>query len=88
MGLTFQHTNGFFGKVSEKTLVKIWGPRLGNIPSTWLILADKGFDKTSGCYPNYNTVLHPAFLHGKKQFTKRELKYRATLAHEGRTPGW
>lgn len=66
-GLIFERTRGFLAKTSEKALNKLWGAhgRLQNIPAGYLIMGDKGFDGTSGLYPNDNAVLHPAFLYGK-----------------------
>ena len=71
MGLTFEHTDGFLGRASEKMLVKVWAVKLNNIPIGYLIMANKGFDKTTGYYPNFNTILHPAFLQSKKNLSVR-----------------
>jgi hypothetical protein len=73
-GTVHEFTDPFFARPSEKALVKLWGShgRLGDIPIGYLISADKGFDGTSGFYPNYNPVMHPAFLTGGNgaQFTQ------------------
>ena len=76
-GLNFEHTDTFFARPTEKKLNFIWGSngRLKNIPADYLIMADKGFDGTSGYYPNNNTVLHPAFLHGNNQFSPEQIGY-------------
>ena len=49
--------------------------RLGDIPIGYLILADKGFDKTSGYYPNVTPIIHPAFLKKGVQFTEEQLNW-------------
>jgi hypothetical protein len=74
-GLVFEHMCPFLARAGEKALIEIWGKygRLKNIPIGYLILGDKGFEGTSGSYPNYNTVLHPAFLHGHEQFSTEQI---------------
>lgn len=74
-GLVFEFTCPFLARGSEKALIEIWGKngRLKNIPVGYLILGDKGFEGTNGSYPNYNTVLHPAFLHGHEQFSTEQI---------------
>jgi hypothetical protein len=37
-GLTFEHTNLFFARVSEKMLVKLWGPRMQKSPRNFAVL--------------------------------------------------
>ena len=54
----------FLAYVSEKGLMNMWvtlGGRL-KFPVGYIILGDKGFDSTAGCYVNYNKTLHPLFL--------------------------
>ena len=65
-GMVHEFTDPVFARASEKALVQLWTKhgRLADIPVGYLISADKGFDGTSGCYPNYNPVMHPAFLTG------------------------
>jgi len=76
-GINFEHTHAFLARASEKKLVQLWGRygKLKNIPACKQVLADKGFDQTTGFYPNHNTVLHPAFLHGHKQFSPEQNAY-------------
>ena len=76
-GLNTEHTDSFFARPTEKRLNYIWASngRLKNIPVGYLVMADKGFDGTSGYYPNNNTVLHPAFLHGNSQFSPEQIGY-------------
>ena len=73
-GLTYEHTCAFLARSSERQLNELWGMHGQlNIPPGYIILGDKGFTNTSGMYPNFNTVLLPAFLHGNNQFTKEKI---------------
>ena len=72
-GLTFEHTGLFFGRVSEKKLVYLWGPRLKQCPSGWSMLVDRGFAGTARYYPNLNVQITPTFLQGRKQFQVGEV---------------
>jgi len=74
-GLSFEHTDAFLARASEKQLNRLWcsNGRLKNIPPGYLIMGDKGFDQTTGFYYNNNGVLHPAFLHGNVQFSEEQL---------------
>ena len=42
-GLSFEHTDLFLGRASEKKLVELWGPRLKKCPIGWYMLSDRGF---------------------------------------------
>ena len=72
-GLSFEHTDLFFARVTEKRLVELWGPRLRKCPPGWSILADRGLAGTAHYYPNFNSQLTPAFLAGRSQFTSAEV---------------
>ena len=72
-GLSFEHTNLFLGRVSEKRLVELWGPRLKKCPRGWYMLSDRGFFDTARCYPNMNHQKTPKFLSGRDQFTEGEV---------------
>ena len=76
-GLNFEHTNGFFARVTEKRLNNIWGKfgRLKYISVGYIIMGDKGFYDTSGSYPNFNPIINPAFLHGNVQFSPELIGY-------------
>ena len=77
MGLVHEFSDPFFARASEKAIVKLWASegRLVDLPDNYLVSGDKGFDKTSGFYPKYNPVIHPAFLTGGDgaQFTEEEM---------------
>eukprot|EP00984_Skeletonema_dohrnii_P016314 scaffold7210_cov101-Skeletonema_dohrnii-CCMP3373.AAC.1 len=79
MGLVHEFTDPFFARASEKAIVRVWTRhgRFRDIPIGWLISGDKGFDQTSGFYPHYNQILHPAFLTGgdKAQFTEKQMDW-------------
>mmetsp|Transcript_3030 Transcript_3030/g.3354 ORF Transcript_3030/g.3354 Transcript_3030/m.3354 type:complete len:153 (-) Transcript_3030:239-697(-) len=69
-GLNVEHTKGFFARATEKHINLIWckyGRLL--VPVGYIISGDKGFFGTSGFYVNFNHILSPAFLFGKKQFS-------------------
>jgi len=74
MGLIEEFTDPFFARGSEKAIVKLWAAhgRFRDLPPEYLISGDKGFDGTSGFYPNYNPVIHPAFLTGGNGFQFNE----------------
>jgi len=72
-GLSFEHTDLFFARVSEKRLVELWGPRLRKCPRGWSMLADRGFAGTAHYYPNFNAQLTPKFLAARSQFTGAEV---------------
>jgi len=69
MGLSFEHTDWFLGRVSEKKLVELWGPRLKKCPIRWFMLSDRGFFDTTIFYPTMNHQKTPKFLSGRDQFT-------------------
>ena len=73
MGLSFEHTDLFLGRVSEKKLVELWGPRLKKCPRGWYMLSDRGFFDTARFYPNMNHQKTPKFLSGRDQFTEDEV---------------
>ena len=72
-GLSFEHTDLFLGRVSEKKLVELWGPRLKKCPRGWYMLSDRGFFDTARYYPNMNHQKTPKFLSGRDQFTTDEI---------------
>ena len=72
-GLSFEHTNLFLARVSEKRLVELWGPRLKKCPRGWFMLSDRGFFDTARYYPNMNHQKTPKFLSGRDQFTEGEV---------------
>ena len=73
MGLSYEHTDLFLGRVSEKKLVQLWGPRLKKCPQGWHMLSDRGFFDTARFYPNMNHQKTPKFLSGRDQFTEDEV---------------
>jgi len=73
-GLMFEHTDMYLGRVSEKKLVELWGPRLKKCPAGWTMLVDRGFAGTATYYPNMNDQLSPSFLDGRDNFTEAEVK--------------
>ena len=73
MGLSFEHTDLFLGRASEKKLVELWGPRLKKCPRGWFMLSDRGFFDTARFYPNMNHQKTPKFLSGRDQFTAGEV---------------
>ena len=73
MGLIFKHTDCFLGRVSEKKLVELWGPRLKKCPIGWYMLSDRGFFDTARFYPNMNHQKTPKFLSGREQFKEEEV---------------
>lgn len=73
MGLSYEHTDLFLGRVSEKKLVELWGPRLRKCPRGWHMLSDRGFFDTARFYPNMNHQKTPKFLSGRDQFTEDEV---------------
>ena len=74
MGLSFEHTNLFLARVSEKALVELWGPRLKKCPPGWTMLSDRGFWETASYYPNMNRQLtSKLFLSGRSQLTAEEV---------------
>ena len=72
-GLSFEHTDLFSGRASEKKLVELWGPRLKKCPIGWHMLSDRGFFDTARFYPNMNHQKTPKFLSGRDQFTEEEV---------------
>ena len=46
---------------------------LNNIPSGWVILADRGFAFDGVKYPNFNRIITPHFLSKRQQFSREEL---------------
>ena len=73
MGLSFEHTDLFLGRATEKKLVELWGPRLRKCPHGWYMLSDRGFFDTARFYPNMNHQLTPKFLSGRDQFSTDEV---------------
>ena len=65
-GMVHEFTDPVFARASEKAIVRLWTGhgRFVDLPLSYLLSADKGFDGTSGYYPKYNVVIHPAFLTG------------------------
>ena len=72
-GLSYEHTDLFLARVSEKRLVELWGPRLKKCPAGWVMLSDRGFAGTARYYPNFNAQLTPKFLSGRLQFSTSEV---------------
>ena len=72
-GLSFEHTNLFLARATEKSLVELWGPRLKKCPQGWFMLSDRGFFDTARLYPNMNQQKTPKFLSGRDQFTEGEV---------------
>ena len=72
-GLSFEHTDLFLGRASEKRLVELWSPRLKKCPREWFMLSDRGFFDTARFYPNMNHQKTPKFLSGRDQFTTGEV---------------
>ena len=72
-GLSFEHTNLFLARVSEKGLVELWGKRLRKCPRRWFMLSDRGFFDTARLYPNMNHQKTPKFLSRRDQFTEGEV---------------
>lgn len=72
----------FHAQPSEKAIMGLWGEldRL-NFPLNYLILGDKGFDNTAGCYTNYNTTLHPSFL-TNPQFNKHQVNHNVFICQK------
>lgn len=81
-GAIIEHTPAIFGRASEKAILRAWG-ELGRLkfPVGYLILGDKGFDKTAGSYTNFNTTLHPAFL-TNKQFSRTEINHNIEICQK------
>ena len=79
MGLSFEHTHLYLGRVSEKRLVELWGLRLRKCPRGWSMLSDCGFADTARYYPNMNQQKTLTFLSGRKQFTEAEVSSDRTI---------
>jgi hypothetical protein len=81
-GVVVERTPAFFGRASEKALMRTWGG-LGRLmfPYGYCILGDKGFDNTAGCYENYNTTLHPAFL-TNEQFSRDQVNHNIKICQK------
>ena len=79
IGMIHEFTDPFFARPSEKAIVRLWTGhgRFLDMPVGYLNSADKGFDGTSGFYPHYNPVIHPAFLTGGNgaQFTEEQIDW-------------
>jgi hypothetical protein len=43
MALSYEHTDLFLARVSEKALVELWGPRLQKCPAGWAMLSEVVF---------------------------------------------
>ena len=78
-GTVIQRTPGFFGRASEKAILRAWG-NAGRLvlPVGTCILGDKGFDNTAGSYTNFNTTLHPSFL-TDEQFSRRQVNHNMLI---------
>ncbi len=78
-GGVHEFTDPIMARASEKAIIRLWTGhgRFKDIPVGYLVSADKGFDGTSGYYPNYNPVIHPAFLTGGNgaQFTEEQIDW-------------
>ena len=76
MGLSFEHTDLFFARVTEKRFVCLWAPRLKKCPTGWTMLADRGFANTAHYYPNVNAQLTPKFLKAQQsgQFSSEDVQ--------------
>ncbi|EJK44508.1 hypothetical protein THAOC_36944 [Thalassiosira oceanica] len=78
-GGVHEFSDPIFARPSEKAIVKLWAGhgRLQDLPVGYIVSADKGFDGTSGCYHNFNPVIHPAFLTGGNgaQFTEVQIDW-------------
>jgi len=60
--------------VATRPLPRLF-PRLAKLPSSWAVLADKGFCKDSVYLPNRNTFITPIRLEAREQYTKGEIAY-------------
>lgn len=72
-GLNFEHTDLFLGRVSEKKLVELWGPRLQSAPAGWYT-SEVGFSRVTNERALKDVVLY------------RDLKYTNDIcnwAHGG-----
>ena len=78
-GTVHEFSDPVFARASEKAIVRWWTGygRFKDMPIGYLVSADKGFDGTSGFYPHYNPVMHPAFLTGGNgaQFTEEQINW-------------
>jgi len=72
-GLSFEHTDLFLGRASEKAVVRLWGPHMAKLDGQLRMLSDRGFADTAGSYPNFNPQLTPKFLMGRPRFTAEEV---------------
>ena len=81
-GGVIERTPSFLGRASEKAIMSLWGS-LGRLkfPKGYLILADKGFDNLAAYYTNYNTSLHPSFLHNKK-FSEQQVNHNIKICQK------
>lgn len=81
-GGVIERTPGFLGRASEKGIMAVWGS-MGRLifPKGSLILADKGFDNLAAYYTNFNTSLHPSFLHNKK-FSEEQVNYNIKICQK------
>ena len=81
-GGVIERTPAFLGRFSEKAIMCVWGST-GRLvfPKEYLILADKGFDFTAAFYVNFNTSLHPAFLHDKK-FSESQIQHNMKICQK------
>lgn len=79
-GAVIMRTPGFFGRASEKAILRAWGEHgLLVFPKGKCILGDKGFDNTAIGYTNFNTTLHPSFL-TNKQFNLGEVHHNIKIS--------
>jgi hypothetical protein len=81
-GGVIEPTPGFLGRASEKAIMAVWGS-MGRLlfPKGYMILADKGFDNLAAFYTNYNTSLHPSFLHNKK-FSEEQINHNIKICQK------
>lgn len=79
-GAVIMRTPGFFGRATEKAILRAWGEHgLLIFPKGKCILADKGFGNTAIGYTNFNTTLHPSFL-TNKQFNLGEVHHNIKIS--------
>jgi hypothetical protein len=81
-GAVIERTPACLGLASEKSIMNAWGKN-GHLqfPFRYMILGDKGFENTAGCYSNYNATLHPSFLtHGN--FNRDQIDHNITISQK------
>lgn len=85
-GAVVERTPASLARASEKGIMNTWG-KLGRLrfPNGYLILGDKGFNNTAGCYINYNTTLHPAFL-TNANFNRDQVNHNISICQKRYSP--